>query len=105
MPFTRPITLPMTTQHITGVLTLPTLLRIMAVMGVGIGMVSAAIAIGLYWGQLGPGRALGLFIGGALFNALALMSATLIGYWPYRVLARKGWWGLHRLVLHAVTRA
>ncbi|OIQ85979.1 hypothetical protein GALL_321800 [mine drainage metagenome] len=94
----------MTTQHITGVLTLPTLLRIMAVVGIGIGMVNAAIAIGLYWGELGPGRALGLFIGGALFNALALMFATLIGYWPYRVLARKGLLGLHRLTLHSAAR-
>lgn len=95
----------MTTQTMSGVLSLPTLLRITAVMGVGVGMVNAAIAVGIYWGKLDPGEAMGLFIGGALFNALALMFATCIGYWPYRLLARRGWLRLHQLTLHAAIRS
>lgn len=92
----------MTLQHITGILTLPTLLRIMAAIGMGVGVVNSAIAVGIYWRELAPGQVLGLFLGAVLFNALALMFATLIGYWPYRALARRHRLGLHRLSVHMV---
>ncbi|MBW4048539.1 MAG: hypothetical protein HIU89_11590 [Proteobacteria bacterium] len=92
----------MTSQHITGILTLPTLLRIMAAIGMGVGVVNSAIAVGIYWRELAPGQVLGLFLGAVLFNALALMFATLIGYWPYRALARRQRLGLHRLSVHMV---
>ncbi|SCC95870.1 conserved hypothetical protein [Thiomonas sp. X19] len=89
----------MTPQHLTGIITLPTLLRITAAIGMGVGVVNAAIAVGLYWRELGPGQVLGLFLGAVLFNALALMFATLVGYWPYRALARRRRWSLHRISL------
>ncbi|NNM63014.1 MAG: hypothetical protein HKL99_00100 [Burkholderiales bacterium] len=89
----------MTPQHLTGILTLPTLLRITAAIGMGVGVVNAAIAVGIYWRELGAGQVLGLFLGAVLFNALALMFATLVGYWPYRALARRRRGGLHRVSL------
>jgi hypothetical protein len=89
----------MTPQHLTGILTLPTLLRITAALGMGVGVVNAVVAVGIYWRELGPGQVLGLFLGAVLFNALALMFATLVGYWPYRALARRRRWGLQRLSL------
>ena len=90
----------MTPQHLTGVLTLPTLLRIMAAIGMGVGVINSAIAVGIYWRELAAGQVLGVFLGAVLFNALALMFATLIGYWPYRALARRQRFGLHRLSVY-----
>ncbi len=90
----------MTPQHFTGVLTLPTLLRIMAAIGMGVGVINSAIAVGIYWRELAAGQVLGVFLGAVLFNALALMFATLIGYWPYRALARRQRFGLHRLSVY-----
>ena len=90
----------MTPQHLTGVLTLPTLLRITAAIGMGVGVINSAIAVGVYWRELAAGQVLGVFLGAVLFNALALMFATLIGYWPYRALARRQRFGLHRLSVY-----
>ena len=87
-------------EHLTAILTLPTLLRLGAALGSGMGVVSGCIALYVYRQQVGVGEALGVLVSGVLFNALALMFATLVGYWPYRALARRRRFGLHRLSVY-----
>lgn len=87
-------------EHLDGILTLPTLLRLSAALGAGMGVVSGVLALPLSWRQLGAGQALGLLVGAVLFNALALCFATLVGYWPYRALATRRRFGLHRLSVY-----
>ena len=84
-------------EHHEGILSLPTLLRVSCALGSGMGVVSALLALLVYRRQLDLGSGLGLLVGSVLFNALALSFATLVGYWPYRALARRRRFGLHRL--------
>lgn len=90
-------------DHLAGILTLPTLLRLGAALGSGMGVISGLVALGAYLVRHelgGPGQALGVLLSAVLFNALALMFATLVGYWPYRALARRRRFGLHRLSVY-----
>ena len=87
-------------DHLAGILTLPTLLRLGAALGSGMGVISGLVALFVYHHELGLGQALGVVLSGVLFNALALMFATLLGYWPYRALARRRRFGLHRLSVY-----
>ncbi|MBU6440031.1 MAG: hypothetical protein KGJ03_10195 [Betaproteobacteria bacterium] len=90
-------------DHLAGILTLPTLLRLSAALGSGMGVISGLGALYMYRHELGLGQAPGVLLGGVLFNALALMFATLLGYWPYRALARRRRFGLHRLSVYLLT--
>ncbi|MDE2120950.1 MAG: hypothetical protein KGJ64_09670 [Betaproteobacteria bacterium] len=91
-------------DHLEGVLTLPTLLRLSAALGAGMGAISGVLALPVSWHQLGAGQALGVLVGAVLFNALALSFATLVGYWPYRALAARRRFGLHRLSVYGLPR-
>ncbi len=87
-------------DHLAGILTLPTLLRLAATMGVGLGLLQGVVAVSVYWQRLSAGQALGALIASPLFNALSLMFATLVGYRPHRALAARRRLGLHRLGLY-----
>ncbi len=91
-------------DHLEAILTLPTLLRLSAALGASMGAISGLIALPVSWHQLGAGQALGVLLGAVLFNALALSFATLVGYWPYRALARRQRFGLHRLSVYQLHR-
>ena len=97
------------TEHLSAILTLPTVLRIMGAAGVCLGLTQSTLGVlaGLWLSVFGnakyslnPGLLIGGFIADALFNALTLMFVALIGYWPYRLLAGRRRFGLHKISLH-----
>lgn len=85
----------------TEVLTLPTLLRINAAIGAGFGVVNAAV-VALFKGQdFGLLGWIALLPGAIVFNVIALLFVTLVGYWAYRWLAMRRLLSLHHLHLRA----
>ncbi len=81
----------------TAVLTLPTLLRINAAIGAGFGVFSAVLTALFKWRDFNALELLAILPGAVFFNALALLFATLVGYWLYRWLAQRQHWSLHHL--------
>lgn len=81
----------------TAVLTLPTLLRINAAIGAGFGVLSAALTAIVKWREFSALELLAIVPGAVFFNTLALLFATLVGYWLYRWLAERQHWSLHQL--------
>ena len=81
----------------TGVLTLPTVLRINAAIGAGFGILSACLTAIVKWRDFDVVELLAVLPGAVFFNTLALMFVTLVGYWAYRWLAMRRHWSLHHL--------
>ncbi|MFZ5490117.1 MAG: hypothetical protein AB7S67_10140 [Thiomonas sp.] len=81
----------------TAVLTLPTLLRINAAIGAGFGCLSALLTVVVKWRDFSGIELLAILPGALFFNTLALLFATLVGYWLYRWLAERQRWSLHHL--------
>jgi hypothetical protein len=80
------------------VLGLWTLLRIAIFVGLFFGLLACTISVAFY----GERYELGYFIAQPFFFALMMSFVTLVGYLPYRALARRGWFGLHRIHYEAL---
>ncbi|MBN2691346.1 MAG: hypothetical protein JXR43_05750, partial [Burkholderiaceae bacterium] len=64
----------------TAVLTLPTLMRINAAIGVGFGLLSALLTTIVKWRDFNGFELLAILPGAVFFNTVALVFATLVGY-------------------------
>jgi hypothetical protein len=81
-----------------GVLALRTLLKIAFFCGVVFGLLACIVSALLYGDQY----EFGYYIAQPFFFGVMMAFVTLVGYWPYRLLARRGRLGLHRITYDAV---